>query len=69
MEAKGKGQPRSGCPFHENTNAMKAGLQLLLCGGGCGSFGSGVCVFLGETLDAARGVQELLLASEERVAI
>ena len=44
-------------------------LQLLFgSGGGCG-FGSGVGVFLGEALDAARGVQKLLLTGEERVAV
>ena len=37
-------------------------------GGGCG-LGSGVGVFLGEALDAARGVQKLLLTGEERVAV
>src|SRR5437899_2619081 len=42
------------------------GLRLLFSGSG---FGCGVGVFLGEALDTASGVHELLLASEERVAI
>ena len=42
------------------------GLRLLFSASGlC----SGVGVFLGEALDTASGVHELLLASEERVAI
>jgi len=45
--------------------------KLLL--GGCGlasfDFGSGVGVLLGEALDAAGGVNQLLLAGEEGVAI
>src|SRR5713226_2801090 len=39
----------------------------LLFGGSC--FCGGVGVFLGEALDPARGVQELLLAGEEGMAI
>ena len=51
-----------GCP----RNARNVGLRLLFCGSGlCGGIG----VFLGEALDTASGVHELLLASEERVAI
>jgi len=42
------------------------GLRLLFSGSG---FCSGVGVFLGEALDTASGVHELLFASEERVAI
>ena len=42
------------------------GLRLLFSGSG---LSSGVGVFLGEALDTASGVHELLLASEERVAI
>ncbi len=44
---------------------------LLFCGGGFGGFdfGGGVGVFLGEAFDAAGGVDELLFAGEERVAI
>jgi len=48
-----------------------AALQKLLLGGFdlCGfDFGSGVGVLFGETLDAAGGVNQLLLAGEERVA-
>ena len=41
-------------------------VPLLFCGRG---FGGGVSVFLGETFNAAGGVDQLLLASEERVAI
>src|SRR5712664_2112502 len=47
------------------------GSQLLL-GGACFCgfhFGGGVGVLLGEALDTAGGVNELLLASEERMAI
>ncbi len=36
---------------------------------GGGGFGGGVGVLLGEALDAAGGVNEFLLAGEERVAI
>ena len=36
---------------------------------GSGGLGSGVGVFLGEAFDAARSVQELLLAGEEGMAI
>jgi len=51
-----------GCP----RNASNVGLRLLFCGSGlCGGIG----VFLGKALDTASGVHELLLASEERVAI
>ncbi len=49
-----------------------AALQNLLLGGFdfCGSgFGSGVGVLLGEALDAAGGVNQLLLAGEEGVAV
>ena len=42
--------------------------MLLLLFGSAG-LGSGVGVLLGEAFDAACGVQELLLASEERMAI
>jgi hypothetical protein len=44
---------------------------LLFCGGGFGGFDfcSGVGVFLGEAFDAARSVNQLLFAGEERVAI
>ena len=48
-----------------------AALQKLLLGRFdlCGfDFGSGVGVLFGETLDAAGGVNQLLLAGEERVA-
>src|SRR6184192_1025266 len=45
---------------------QRAGVTLLF--GGLG-LGSGVGVFLGEALDAAGGVNQLLLAGEERVAI
>jgi len=41
-------------------------VALLFRGSG---FCGGVGVFLGETFDATRGVQQLLLAGEERVAI
>ena len=44
----------------------------LLLGGVCFCgfhFGGGVGVFLGEALDAAGGINELLLAGEERMAI
>ncbi len=44
----------------------EACLPLLLGGAG---FGGGVGVLLGETLDAAGGVDEFLFAGEERVAI
>ena len=44
-----------------------AALQRLLLGGF--DFCSGVGIFLGETLDAAGGVNQLLLAGEEGVAI
>src|SRR5260370_6202242 len=44
-------------------------LRLLLGGVGCGGFGCGVGVFLGEAFDAARSVEELLFAGEKRVAI
>ena len=36
---------------------------------GCGRFCGCVDIFLGETLDAACGVYQFLLAGEERVAI
>jgi len=39
--------------------------RLLLCGSG---FGSGIGVFLRESLDAASGVDKLLLAGEKGVA-
>ncbi|SRR6266481_5605103 len=42
-------------------------LQKLLFGGG--GFGSGVGVLFGETLDAASGVNQLLLAGEEGMAV
>jgi len=41
-------------------------LKLLL---GSGGFGGGVGVLLGETFDAACGVEQLLLAGEKRMAI
>src|SRR5689334_808240 len=41
--------------------------RLLFLGGA--GFGGGVGVFLGEALNAARGVHQLLLAGEEGVAI
>ena len=53
-----KGQPGIAVP--------EACLPLLLGGA---SFGGGVSVFLGEALDAAGGVDQFLLAGEERVAI
>jgi hypothetical protein len=45
--------------------------QLFFCGGGFGGFdfGGGVGVFFGEAFDAAGGVDQLLFASEERMAI
>lgn len=45
--------------------------QLLFCGGGFGGFdlGGGVGVLFGEAFDAAGGVDELLFAGEEGVAI
>lgn len=43
-------------------------LKVRLLFGSC-SFGGGVGVFFGEAFYAARGVHELLLASEERMAI
>ena len=44
---------------------------LLFCGGGFGGFdfGGGVGVLFGEAFDAAGGVDELLFAGEEGVAI
>jgi hypothetical protein len=42
-----------------------AAAELFLSGSG---FGGGVCVFLGETLDAASGVYQLLLSGKERMA-
>lgn len=48
----------------------KLGSELLFCGGFGGfDFGSGVGVFLGEAFDATGGVNQLLLAGKERVAI
>jgi hypothetical protein len=44
-------------------------LELLFGGGGGCGFCSGVGVFLSEAFDAASGVQKLLLAGEERVAV
>lgn len=44
----------------------------LLLGGACFCgfhFGGGVGIFLGKALDAAGGINELLLAGEERMAI
>lgn len=54
-----------GRPFEDVTTAG------LLLGGGCFAgfdFGSGVGVLLGEALDAAGGVNQLLLAGEEGMA-
>ena len=50
---------------HDNACGSKK-RRLLLRGSG---LGSGVGVFLGEAFDAACGVQQLLFAGEERVAI
>ena len=49
---------------------MSSTALLLFCGGGFGGFdfGGGIGVLFGEALDAARGVDEFLLAGEERVA-
>jgi len=49
----------------------KPGCELLFCGGGLGGFdlGGGVGVFFSEAFDAAGGVNQLLFAGEERVAI
>jgi len=58
---KKKGTARSGCPMQGCTN-----FALLLGGGG---FGGGVGVLLGETLDATGGVNQLLLAGEEGMAV
>jgi len=58
---KKKGTVRIGCPTQARAN-----LALLLGGGG---FGGGVGVLLGETLDAASGVNQLLLAGEEGMAV
>ena len=60
------GQPATaGCP-----SRVRAAVVLLL--GGCGlasfDFGSGVGVLLGEALDAAGGVNQLLLAGEKGMA-
>ena len=50
--------------------AINVALRLLLLRGVCsGSFRGGVGVFLSEAFDAACGVQQLLFAGEERVAI
>ena len=44
--------------------------KLLFGGGSCSlDFGGGVSVFFGEALDAAGGVNELLFAREEGVAV
>ena len=44
--------------------------RLLFDGGSCSfDFGGGVRVFFGEALDAASGVNELLFAGEEGVAV
>ena len=48
--------------------AVPQGAGVTLLFGGLG-LGSGVGVFLGEALDAAGGVNQLLLAGEERVTI
>ena len=51
--------------------AVPLRMRNLLFGGGFGGFdfGGGVGVFLGEAFDAAGGVNQLLLAGEEGVAI
>ena len=51
----------------EEKRQRAAALQKLLFGGF--DFGGGVCVLLGEALDAAGGVHELLFAGKERVAV
>ena len=52
----------------ENLARALPGRLLLGCGVGF-DLGSGVGILLGEAFDAARGVDQLLLASEERMAI
>src|SRR5260370_3637546 len=59
VAGKRKGTARIGCP-------TRTGFDLLLGGF---DFCSGVGIFLGETLDAAGGVNQLLLAGEEGGAI
>ena len=52
------------------TETFRQRARLLLCGCFCGfDFGCGVGVLLGEAFDAASGVNQLLFAGEERVAI
>lgn len=49
---------------------LRLNARLLFCRSFGGfDFGGGIGVFLGEAFDAAGGVDELLLAGEERVAI
>ena len=51
--------------------AIRLTARLLFCGGGFGGFyfGGGIGVLLGEAFDAAGGVDELLLAGEEGMAV
>jgi hypothetical protein len=65
----GKKRTASWLSFCSNRIWLNVLLWLLLGGVGRGGFGCGVGVFLGEAFDAARSVQELLFAGEERVAI
>src|SRR6266404_840937 len=58
---KEEGTARIGCPTEACAN-----FALLLGGGG---FGGGVGVLLGEALDATGGVNQLLLAGEEGMAV
>src|SRR5271169_2396374 len=59
---------RNVCPTSVHA---KPGCELLFCGSGFGGFdfGGGVGVFFGEAFDAAGGINQLLFAGEERVAI
>ena len=67
-ESRQKRRDRLGvCPLNRSVEKTA---RLLFCSGlGGFDFGSGVGVFLGEAFDAACGVNQLLFASEERVAI
>src|SRR6266404_4547177 len=71
---KERGTVRNDCPtrVHSGWARMTRAPRGLLLGGACFCgfhFSGGVGVFLGEALDAAGGVNELLLASEEGMAI
>ena len=64
QEEQKRDNPPRGCPSLRCADLLLGG-----CGFASFDFGGGVGVFLGEAFNAAGGVDELLFAGEERMAI